>query len=65
MVSFGKLPLRLFFFLFQFSKVISYSSHVAYEYKTIVYSFFMLKKFAFLSYNACIATLARRQTLYL
>ena len=63
MVSFGKLPLRLFFFLFQFSKVISYSSLVAYGYKAIVYSFFMLKKLAFLSYNACNATLARSQTL--
>ena len=61
MVKFGKFLLCLFSFLFQFSQDISKSSHVAHEYNTIVYSFFILKRFAFRASNACNATLARSQ----
>ena len=61
MARFGKFPRCLFSFLFQFSQVISQSSHVAHEYNTIVYSFFILKRFAFRASNACNATLARNQ----
>ena len=64
MVSFKKLLLCLFFFFFQFSQVMSLSSHVVHEYKTSVF-FLFLKRFAFRAYNACNAILAWSHTLYL
>ena len=47
------------------SEVMSYSSHVAHEYKAILDSFFFLNIFAFRAYITCKVILARSHTPYL